>query len=78
MRREDLDVFGNRRTSEFTVRAPMPDDLVVPPGGEREFQVSIAADLVALEHEGVTIVRVGGTFRPVAIRVGETDLRFEG
>ena len=74
LRREDLDVFGNRRTSEFTLRAPIPDDLVVPPGGEREFQVSIAADLVALEHEGLTVVRIGGTFRPVEIRVGETEL----
>jgi hypothetical protein len=74
VRREDLDVFGNRRTSEFTVRAPLPEDLVVPPGGEREVQVSIAAELVQLEHEGVTIVHVGGSFRPVVIRVGETEI----
>jgi hypothetical protein len=71
--REDHDVYGNVKTSEFTVRAPLSDDLEVPAGGEREVHVSIDPDLVALRHEGLSVFRVGGTFRPVAVRVGESE-----
>lgn len=72
--RSDVDLLGGRRTTVFTVRAPLPADLSIAPGGEREVQVSIAPELVALEHEGVTLVRIGGTFRPVSIQVGETEV----
>jgi len=71
--REDRDVWGNVRTSEFTMRAPLVADLAIPPGGEREVQVTIGPDLVALRHGGFSVFRVGGVFRPVAVRVGESE-----
>jgi hypothetical protein len=71
--REDRDVYGNVKSSEFTLRAPVEEDLDVPPGGEREVHVTIGADLVALRHEGFSVFRIGGTFRPVAVRVGDTE-----
>lgn len=71
--REDWDVYGNVRSSEFTLRAPLTEDLSVPPSGEREVQVTIGPDLVELTHEGFSVFRIGGTFRPVVIRVGASE-----
>ncbi|MCE9637637.1 MAG: hypothetical protein K8T90_18210 [Planctomycetes bacterium] len=71
--REDRDVYGNVKTSEFTLRAPVTQDLAIPPGGERDVSVTIGADLVKLSHEGFSVFRIAGSFRPVAIRVGETE-----
>jgi hypothetical protein len=71
--REDRDVYGNVRTSDFTVRATVERDLSIPPGGEGEVQVTIGADLVALSHEGFSVLRIGGVFRPVVARVGQSE-----
>lgn len=72
--REDRDVYGNARTSEFTLRAPVEDDLVLAPGAEREVHVTIAPDMVRLGHEGFSVFRIGGAFRPVVVRVGDAEL----
>lgn len=71
--REDRDVYGNVKSSEFTVRVPIEEDLFVPAGGEREIHVSIDPDLVRLHHEGFSVFRIAGTFRPVVVRVGESE-----
>jgi len=69
--KEDRDLWGNVRASEFSLRAPVDQDLVIPPGGVREVQVSIAPDLVRLTHDGFSVLRIGGSFRPVVLRVGQ-------
>jgi hypothetical protein len=71
--REDYDVFGNRRASEFTVRAPLEEDVEVPAGGNREAHVVIGRDLMRIEHQGFTVLTVEGQLRPIAIRVGDSE-----
>lgn len=71
--REDYDVFGNRRASEFTVRAPLEEDVEIPAGGSREAHVVIGKDLMRIEHQGFTVLRVEGQLRPIAIRVGDSE-----
>ena len=71
--REDWDIYGNVRSSEFTLRAPVTEDLAIPPSGEREVQVTIGAEYVKLTHEGFSVFRIGGIFRPVVVRVGESE-----
>lgn len=71
--REDWDVFGNRRTSSFTVRAPLRADVDLPPGGEREAAVTLDASLFEVKHQGFSVMRVTGVLRPVVIRIGDSE-----
>ncbi|MCG3135871.1 MAG: hypothetical protein HMLKMBBP_03647 [Planctomycetes bacterium] len=71
--REDWDVFGNRRASSFTVRAPLRADVDLPPGGEREAHVTIDASLLEVKHQGFSVMRIGGVLRPVVVRIGDSE-----
>jgi len=72
--REDYDVFGNVRSSDFTLPVPVAEDLVLEPGATRETPFTIPPEMAKLTHEGFSVVELSGKFRPVSIRVGDTEL----
>ncbi len=71
--REDYDVYGNARSSDFTLPVPVAEDLVLDPGQTREERIVVPADAAKLTHRGFSILEVRGTFRPVSIRVGDSE-----
>ncbi len=71
--RDDFDVYGNVRTAGFSVRVPLEGDLTLPPGGETTLRATIPAKDARLSHLGFSVLTIGGTFRPVAVRVGATE-----
>jgi hypothetical protein len=72
--REDFDVYGNARSSDFTLPVPVEEDLVLEPGRAHETKFTIPEEMAKLTHQGLSVIRLGGSFRPVAIRVGDTEL----
>ena len=72
--REDWDVYGNVRSSDLTMRAPVTADLAIAPGASDGVRLVVPAEMAKLSHEGFSVLRLGGTFRPVVLRVGETEL----
>jgi len=72
--REDFDVYGNARSADFTLPSPVEQDLVLEPGRSHATRFTIPAELAKLSHQGLSVIRLGGAFRPVAIRVGDTEL----
>lgn len=73
LKREDYDVFGNVRASDFTLSVPVREDLVLAPGATHETRLTMPASMAALSHQGFSVVELGGTFRPVVMRVGESE-----
>jgi len=71
--REDYDVYGSARSSDFTLPVPVREDLVLAPGGRHETQFTIPAEMAKLSHQGFSVIDLGGRFRPVSIRVGDTE-----
>jgi hypothetical protein len=71
--RDDYDVYGNVRQSEYTLSVPVKEDLVLAPGTSHETRLTIPASMATLAHQGFSIVALGGTFRPVVMRVGESE-----
>mgnify|MGYP001189967311 CR=1 FL=1 len=75
--RDDFDVYGNVRSTDFNLHVPLPGDVDLLPGGTRDLPVTIPAERLRLTHTGFSVVHVGGTLRPIVVRVGATEL-FEG
>lgn len=73
LKREDYDVYGNVRASDFTLSVPVREDLVLEPGTTHETRLTIPASMATLSHQGFSIVELGGSFRPVVLRVGESE-----
>ncbi len=71
--RRDYDIYGNTRVGEVSLPSPLTEDLVLPPGGERQIDVALPPTLTELGHQGFTVLSIGGSFRPVALRVGESE-----
>jgi hypothetical protein len=71
--REDYDVYGNARASDYTLPVPVPDDIVLAPGGTTETPFTIPAEMAKLTHQGFSVIDLAGKFRPVSIRVGDTE-----
>lgn len=72
--RRDFDVYGNVRTTEFTVRITFDQDLDLAPGGSADLPFVIPAAEVRLTHTGFSTLRIGGRLRAVAVEVGATEL----
>jgi hypothetical protein len=71
--REDYDVYGNARSSDFTLPVPVQEDIVLAPGGAMETPFTIPAEMAKLSHQGLSVIDLSGKFRPVSIRVGDTE-----
>jgi hypothetical protein len=71
--REDYDVFGNARSSDFTLPVPVEEDIVLAPGATQETPFTIPAEMAKLSHQGFSVIDLAGKFRPVSIRVGDTE-----
>jgi hypothetical protein len=71
--REDFDVFGNTRTTDFTLPVPIESDIVVGPGSSYPVRLTIPAEMTSISHQGFSVMTLSGTFRPVALRVGESE-----
>lgn len=72
--RNDYDVYGNVRTTEFTERVVLEEDVDLGPGGVGEVPFTIPADSVRLTHTGFSTLHIGGHLRAVAVEVGATEL----
>jgi hypothetical protein len=73
VRREDLDIYGNVAATSIPLRVPLAADLHVPPGGSVDVHVLLPVSMTTFSHQGFAVLDVGGTFRPVLLRVGETE-----
>lgn len=71
--REDFDVYGNRRSSDYTLNVPVQTDLELAPGSSQETRLTVPPGMVALSHQGFSVLDLSGIFRPVALRVGESE-----
>jgi hypothetical protein len=71
--RDDFDLYGSKRSTEFNVRVPLENDLDIGPGGTADVRISIPAVHTRLSHTGFAVLRIGGHLRPVLIRVGATE-----
>jgi hypothetical protein len=71
--REDFDVFGNSRRAEFTLPVPVREDLALEPGRAKESRLVVPAEMAKLSHEGFSVIELTGTFRPVVMRIGESE-----
>jgi hypothetical protein len=71
--RQDYDIFGNSRSFDYTLPVPVREDLVLEPGRTHEVRLSIPADMAKLVHKGFSVMQLSGQFRPVVLRVGETE-----
>ena len=73
LERQDFDVFQNERTTSYTINAPVSEDLVLAPGGVHTTRLEIPAEMTKLAHEGFSVLTLSGTFRPVKLRVGDSE-----
>jgi hypothetical protein len=73
LERQDFDVFQNERTTSYTINAPVNEDLVLAPGATHTTRLEIPAEMTKLAHEGFSVLTLSGTFRPVKLRVGDSD-----
>ncbi len=71
--REDFDLYGNMRRTEFNVRIPLEEDLVLAAGGVADIPIAIPSEHVRLSHTGFAVLKIGGHLRPVVIRIGATE-----
>ena len=71
--RSDFDVFGNTRSSETTLPAPIQRDLVLDPGGKFESPLDLPAAVTRLTHQGFSLIEMKAVFRPVVLRIGESE-----
>jgi hypothetical protein len=71
--RSDFDVFGNDRSTRYTLAVPVRQDLVLAPGRTQETPLVVPAEMSKLGHEGFSILELEGAFRPVTMRVGESE-----
>lgn len=71
--REDLDIYGNVVGTRIPLRVTLADDLHVPPGGSADVEVVLPASVTSFTHQGFAVLDVGGSFRPVLLRVGDTE-----
>jgi hypothetical protein len=71
--REDIDVFGNSRRSEFTIPAPVREDLTLSPGQSFETRLVVPPGMAGLQHQGFSVIELSGVFRPIVMRVGESE-----
>ena len=72
--REDRDVEGNLRETEFSLRVPLEEDVELAPGTAERLVATVPAVRTRLTHVGYSVLRVGGYLRPVVLRVGGTEL----
>ena len=73
LERQDVDVFGNERTTSYTLSAPVDEDLELAPGATHVTRLDVPAAMTALDHEGFSVLAFSGAFRPVALRVGDSE-----
>ena len=73
LERQDFDVFGNERTTSYTLNAPVREDLVLPPGGVEATRLEVPSAMTALGHDGFSVLTLSGTFRPVKLRVVDSE-----
>jgi hypothetical protein len=73
LERQDFDVFGNERTTSYTLNAPVSEDLVLPPGGVQATRLEVPSEMTSLGHDGFSVLTLSGTFRPVKLRVGDSE-----
>jgi hypothetical protein len=71
--RADYDVWGNERSSNYTLPVQVKEDLVLDPGCTHEVRLTIPAEMAKLSHQGFSVLELSGTFRPVVMRVGQTE-----
>lgn len=71
--RDDIDLWGNTRTTQAAVRVELPSDLLLAPGGTARIPVEIPEGLATFTHQGFAVLRIGGLLRPVVLRVGEGE-----
>ncbi len=72
--REDRDIYGNVRETEFSLRIPLEEDLRLLPGESRDLAATIDGDRTQLAHIGFSVLRIAGHLRPISVRVGATEL----
>jgi hypothetical protein len=73
LERQDVDVFGSERTTSYTLSAPVDEDLELAPGAAHVTRLEVPAAMTTLDHEGFSVLAFSGTFRPVALRVGDSE-----
>lgn len=71
--REDHDIWGNLKETEFTLRVPLESDLLIAPGVHRAVPIRLPSAYTRFAHQGLSVLRIGGSFRPVVVRVGESE-----
>jgi len=72
--REDRDIYGNVRETEFSLRVPLEEDMLLVPGESRDLQATIDGERTQLAHVGFSVLRIAGHLRPISVRVGATEL----
>lgn len=73
LERQDYDVFGNQRESRYTLSAPVDEDLELQPGAAHVTRLEVPSEMTSLTHEGFSVLTLSGLFRPVALRVGDSE-----
>ncbi len=71
--RTDFDVFGNERSTRYTLRVPIARDIELAPGATLETKYVMPASMTQLDQEGFSVIELSGSFRPVTLRVGDTE-----
>lgn len=71
--REDYDVQGHVRSNRSSVRVSLSRDLTIAPGAEARLPAELPAELTEFGHVGFSVLEVTGLFRPVVLRVGESE-----
>lgn len=71
--REDYDVQGHVRSSRRSLRVPLGRDLSIPPGGSARLAATVPSEFTEFGHVGFSVLELDGVFRPVVLRVGETE-----
>jgi hypothetical protein len=71
--RDDYDVYGNVRSTKYTLPVPVLQDLDLAPGRTEKTRFTIPSDMIKLSHEGFSVIQIDGMFRPVVMRAGESE-----
>lgn len=72
--RQDWDVYGNVRSESRKATVPLPEDVVLPPGGEKRIRWSVATPEPERRHLGFTILKLGGVLHPAGLEAGSESL----
>jgi hypothetical protein len=73
LERQDFDVLGNERATSYTLSAPVEEDLVLAPNATHVTRIEVPAEMTSLTHEGFSVLALSGRFRPVVLRVGDSE-----